>query len=733
MSEKKSREVILRKYRALLKSCKNLISKEDIRLVREAFHVALTENGDTMTATEAEVIRMLEVGLIVTTEIGLGRTSIICVMLHRLAESDRLSDEEVQTKFGLKVLQILKGLRDISRIYATHHIVDPDNFRKLLLSFAEDVRVLLIFLAEKIYDLRHADTWGRKEQIQLAQETDIIYIPFAHRLGLYNIKSEMEDRALRYSEPEMYENISRKLEGTKDAREKFIAEFISPIVEEMDRRGMKYKVKYRTKTIASILNKMRKKQVEFEEIYDIFAVRFILESQGPEEKADCWRAYSIVADKYTPNPNRLRDWISVPKSNGYESLQTTVLGPNNRWVEVQIRTERMDEVAEKGFAAHWRYKGGTADKAIEDWLKELREILESPDVGAVDLLDDIKINLQDKEVHVFTPTGDLKTLPAGATLLDFAYAIHTEVGSKCVGGKVNQRNETLRYVLKNGDQVSVLTANNQQPNADWLNIAITSKARNKIRQFLTEKSRAEADLGKEMLVRRFKNWKMELTDEVIRRLLLHYKYKFAIDLYQGIAEGKHDMAEIKELITKPKEEEKTLQLPKEDVHIFRPKKADDDVLLIDRNVDNVVYKFARCCNPVFGDEILGFVSIGEGIKIHRTQCKNAMDLQKRYPYRIVKAQWTKEGAASYQTVLNIVGREDAGMVNKITEVLSKDPKVTLRGLSINSSAGLFDGKITILVGNTEHLSQLISRLKRIQGVMRVSRHESVTERGNESF
>ena len=726
MAEDIAKEIILKKYRLLLKSCKNLISKEDIRLVRKAFNMATRGSKNMPGADREEMIRMLEVGLIITSEIGLGRTSIICAMLHKVAESDGLSELEIRELFGEKVAQILSGLRDISRIYATHAIVDSDNFRKLLLSFAEDVRVQLIFLAEKIYDLRRADSFSREEQLRLARETRFFYIPFAHRLGLYNVKSEMEDRALRYEEPEIYEDISRKLEDSKDTREKYIAEFIAPVVEELDRRGIKYKVKYRTKTIASILNKMRKKQVEFEEIYDIFAVRFILDSRGAEEKADCWRVYSIVADKYTPNPQRLRDWLSVPKSNGYESLQTTVLGPNNRWVEVQIRTERMDEIAERGFAAHWKYKGGTADKAIENWLAELRDILESPEVGAVDLLGDIKINLQDKEVHVFTPAGDLKTLSAGATLLDFAYAIHTDVGSKCVGGKVNQRNETLRYVLKNGDQVSILTSNNQQPSADWLNIAVTSKARNKIRQYLTEQSRAQAELGKEMLMRRFKNWKLELTDEVIRRLQQHYKYKFAIDLYQGIAEGKHTMTEIKEWVTKPKEEEK-LVVPVKEVQIIHPKKVDEDVLLIDRNVDNVVYKFARCCNPVFGDEILGFVSIGEGIKIHRKQCKNAMDLEKRYPYRIVKAQWTNGGATSYQTILNIVGREDAGMVNKITEVISKDPHVTLRGLSINSSEGLFDGKITVLVGNTEHLSQLISRLKRIQGVMRVARHDSVIE------
>jgi GTP pyrophosphokinase len=718
---------IPRGYRALLKSCKNLLAREDTRLVRLAFDMATT-NEEGQRADEAEIARLLDVAMIVTTEIGLGRTSVICTLLHEAAGRRPFTGEQILALFGDKVARIMNGLQDISRVYATRRIVDSENFRKLLLSFAEDVRVQLVFLAEKLHELRQADALGREERARLVQEVNYIYIPFTHRLGLYNIKSEMEDRALRLGDPALYQAIAGKLEGSKDAREKFIAEFIAPVIAELERREIKFKVKYRTKTVASILNKMRKSQVEFEEIYDIFAVRFIIDSLGAEEKADCWRVYSIVADKYTPNPQRLRDWISVPKSNGYESLQTTVLGPGNRWVEVQIRTERMDEIAEKGFAAHWKYKGGAGDKAIENWLSELREILDNRDVGTMDLLDDIKINAPDKEVHVFTPAGDLKTLPAGATLLDFAYAIHTGVGSRCIGGKVNndKRNETLRYVLKNGDQITVLTSNAQQPSADWLNIAITSKARNKIRQFLTENSHAQADLGRETLVRRFKNWKIDLTDEVIRRLLQHYKYKLAVDLYQAIGEGKHDPAEIKEFITRADEEEKPLPTPRREVDLT-PDARTEDVLLIDRDVDNVVYKFARCCNPVFGDKITGFVSIGEGIKIHREQCKNVINLQFRYPYRMVKARWTSEGATSYQTVLKVTGNENANMMTRISEAIAKDSRIVLRGLAVNSSEGLFDGEITVLVPNTEHLSQLISRVKRVPGVTRVSRQDSVTD------
>ena len=726
MTEQEYKPVILNKYTAILKSCRNLITKEDIRQIRNAFKIAIQNEAKAEKLNYREIIRILDITLIITQEIGLGRTSIICAMLHKTVEQDFLTPEQIREMFGEKVWQIIRGLKDISHIYATQRIVDSENFRKLLLSFAEDIRVQLIFLAEKLYALRQAATLSEKEQQQLAKETSYIYIPFAHRLGLYNIKSEMEDLALRYSNSKIYREIEQKLNESKSAREAYIAEFIAPIVEELNRRGIKFKVKYRTKTIASILNKMRKSQVEFEEIYDIFAVRFIIDSTGEDEKPDCWRVYSIVTDKYTPNPRRLRDWISVPKSNGYESLQTTVLGPNNRWVEVQIRTERMDEIAEKGFAAHWKYKGGSSDTIIENWLNELREILESNQKNAIELLDDMKIDLSDKEVHVFTPKGDLITLQAGATLLDFAYAIHTNVGCKCVGGIVNQRNETLKYVLKNGDQVAIITSANQQPKADWLNFTVTSKARNKIRQYLNEEVNHQADIGKETLMRRLKNWKIEYNDEVVRRLMQHYKYKFALDLYQGIAVGKHDPAEIKEILT-AQPEEKSLPTPPKDIKVSRPKKVDEDVLLIDKNVDNVDYKFARCCNPVYGDDILGFVSIGEGIKVHRKQCKNAVELVRRYPYRIVKTQWTNDGATSYQTVLNLTGKGEGNIITKITELISKDPHATLRAISINSAEGIFDGNITVLIDNTEHLSQLISRLKHIEGVIKVNRHDSMLE------
>lgn len=720
------RRQIYSKYTSILTSCRNLVAGDDLPLIRKALKIAVRNEESGHQVHYDQILRMLDITLIITREVGLGRTSILCSMLRQTVEKEQLSLEEVREAFGTKVWQILKGLKDISHIYATQQIVNSENFRKLLLSFAEDIRVQLIFLAEKLYDLRQASSLDEARQQQLAKETGYIYLPFAHRLGLYNIKSEMEDLALRYSNPKIYREIAQKLKDSKGAREAYIAEFIAPITAELDRRNIKYKMKYRTKTIASILNKMRKKQVEFEEIYDIFAVRFIIDSTGENEKPDCWKVYSIVTDKYTPNPQRLRDWISVPKSNGYESLQTTVLGPGNRWVEVQIRTERMDDIAERGFAAHWKYKGGSSDTIIENWLNELREILESNEKNAIDLLDDMNLNLQDKEVHVFTPKGDLITLQAGASLLDFAYAIHTSIGNKCMGGIVNDRNETLKYQLKNGDQISIITSANQQPKADWLNFTVTSKARNKIRQFLNEEINHQADIGKETLMRRLKNWKIEFSDEVIRKLMQHYKYKFALDLYHGIAIGKHNPSEIKEILTQTEEKQVPAAVPK-DIKVERLRKIDGDVLLIDKDVDNVDYKFARCCNPVYGDDIIGFVSIGEGIKVHRRQCKNAVELMRRYPYRIVKTRWTNNGANHYPTQLNLTGNGEGGIINQITELIAKDPHATLRDISIHATEGSFNGNITVLIDNTEHLSQLISRLKHLNGILRVSRHDSIIE------
>lgn len=716
---------IFRKYRSLLKGGRNIVSTKDMSIVRKAFNMALENNEDTNGKLDYdEVEKSLDIGLIIVNEIGLGRSSIICSLIYNVVVDSNIQIENIEKLFGKTVAKIIAGLIRVTEVYENHEIVYSDNFRKLLLSFAEDVRVQLIFLAQKLYEIRRVELLNEDQKLSLAKEVEYIYIPFAHRLGLYAIKSEMEDRVLRVTQKEIYAEIERKLTESSEEREKYIKKFVDPLVKLLDEEGLKYRIKARTKSVASILNKMKKKQVEFEEVYDIFAIRVILDSEGKKEKIDCWKTYSIIADLYMPNPNRLRDWITVPKANGYESLQTTVMGPDKKWVEVQIRTVRMDEIAEKGFAAHWKYKGGSSEKATEKWLSDLREVLESSDSEGFDLMDSFKVDLFSKEVYVFTPTGELKQLPAGASIIDFAYSIHTDIGDKCVGGKVNQKNVPLRYILKNGDTVSVITSNNQQPKSDWLNYVVTSKAKNKIRQILKEEQYRVAEIGKEALTRRLKNWKIENNDELIRKLMTNYKYKLAVDLYADIANEVIDFSEIKEIITKE------IDVPETDNIDLVPVSSvsnNTDVLVVDDKISNVEYKFANCCNPVFGDDIVGFVSIGDGIKIHRRNCKNAMDLINRYPYRIVDAKWTNEGNSSYQAVLLILGNDEIGLVSNISSLISKDFRVQMRSISISSDSGFFEGKITLLINNSDHLTHLITKLRNIKGVTKVTRYDTVEE------
>lgn len=716
---------ISHKYRRLLKKCRNIVSSEDMDLVRKAFDLALENSEkDSGGVNQKEIIKSLDIGLIIVEEIGLGRSSIICSLIYNVVVDSNMPVKSVDNLFGNTVAKIIGGLIRVTDVYANHKIVFSENFRRLLLSFAEDVRVQLIFLAQKLYELRNADLLSIEDRISLAKEIDYIYIPFAHRLGLYVIKSEMEDRVLKILQPIIYNEIEQKLADTSEEREIYINKFVDPLTKSLDEEGLKYKIKARTKSVASILNKMKKKQVEFEEVYDIFAIRIILDSENKKEKMDCWKAYSLVSDMYMPNPNRLRDWITVPKANGYESLQTTVMGPDERWVEVQIRTHRMDEIAEKGFAAHWRYKGGQTEKTTEKWLADLREILESSDSEGFDLMDNFKVDIFSKEVYVFTPNGELKQLPNGATIIDFAYSIHTELGDKCVGGKVNQKNVPLRYVLKNGDTVSVLTSNNQQPKHDWLNYVVTTKAKNKIRQILKEEQYRVAEVGKEALGRRLKNWKIENNDELLRKIMANFKYKQSVDLYAAIANEEIDFVHIKEVITR---EEETHEIEEKEFVLDKAPQVNSDVLIIDQKISNVDYKYASCCNPVFGDEVIGFVSIGAGIKIHRKNCKNAQDLINRYPYRIVEAKWTNEGNSSYQAVLLILGNDEIGLVSDISTLISKDFSVQMRSLSVSTDSGFFEGKITLLINNSEHLNSLIVRLKNIKGVTKVSRYDTVVE------
>lgn len=726
-NKEEERRQILFRYKHLLKTCTNIITRADLKLVRKAFDLSLEDHdGERRTNGEPAIYKTISTAQIVVDELGLGRTSVICSLLYDIVQKNRITLDEVNNLFGPKVTQIIEGLVKVTDIYNQNATLQSENFRKLLLSFADDVRVVLIIMADRLFNLRSLANKTVEEQKALAKEIEFLYIPFAHRLGMYNVKSDMEDLALRYLQPDIYFEIEKKLKDSEEQRQKFITDFVDPIKAELDREGLKYKIKARTKSIASILHKMKTKQVEFEEVYDIFAIRIILKASAKKEKSECWKVYSAVSDLYRPNPKRLRDWITIPKSNGYESLHTTVMGPDKRWVEVQIRSKRMNKVAEQGFAAHWKYKGGKGEGGLDSWLQDIREVLESQGGDSIDLIDNFKADLYNKEIYVFTPKGDLKQLHAGATLLDFAYAIHSDVGDKCIGGTVNQKNVPIRYVLNNGDQVSITTSNTQKPNADWLNFVVSTKAKNKIRQSMNEEMLKEADMGKETLKRRMKNWKIEFCDENIRKLMSFYKYKLAVDLYCGIESEEHDLSEIKDILTDKKEEEKIVPAEAPDYSQRKITKEGEDVLIVDENIANVEYSLAKCCNPIFGDSIFGFITIGKGIRIHRIGCSNAREMQTRYPYRVVKANWTDKGSASYQAVLNITGDDELGIVSNISDVISKDLRVQMRSISVDTNAGAFVGNVTVVIASTEHLDTLIVKLKKVKGVHRVSRYDVVS-------
>lgn len=726
INREEERRQILYRYKHLLKTCKNLVTRADIKLVRKAFDLSLQDHeGERRTNGDPAIYKTISTAQIVVDELGLGRTSVICSLLYDIVQKKRITLKEVANLFGPKVAQIIEGLVKVTDIYNQNPTLQSENFRKLLLSFADDVRVVLIIMADRLFNLRSLENKTKEEQIALAKEIEFLYIPFAHRLGMYNVKSDMEDLALRYLQPDIYFEIEKKLKDSEEEREKFIQDFIDPIKVDLDQQGLKYKIKARTKSIASILHKMKKKQVEFEEVYDIFAVRIILKASAKKEKSECWKVYSAVSDLYRPNPKRLRDWITIPKSNGYESLHTTVMGPDNRWVEVQIRSKRMNKVAEQGFAAHWKYKGGKGEGGLDNWLQDIREVIENQESNSIELIDKFKADLYNKEIYVFTPKGDLKQLTAGATLLDFAYSIHSDVGDKCIGGTVNQKNVSIKQVLNNGDQVAITTSNSQKPKSDWLNFVVSTKAKNKIRQSMKEEMLKEADLGKETLKRRMKNWKIEFCDENVRKLMSFYKYKMAVDLYHGIAMEEHDLSEIKEILTDKKEVEKEVVEETPDYSSRKVEKGGEDVLIVDESMTNVDYSLSKCCNPIFGDDIFGFISIGKGIRIHRVGCSNANEMRSRYPYRVVKANWTSKGSASYQAVLHITGNDELGIVSNISDVISKDLSVQMRSLSVETNAGTFVGTVTVVIASTEHLNTLLVKLKRIKGVHRVSRYDAV--------
>jgi len=712
-------------FAGFLEICKTNIPEKEHPKIQDAYSMVCEVFGDKCWESgENIVVHSIEVAKVVVQEIGLGVDSTVAALLHNVYYQESTT-KLVEPKFGRSVTSILEGMAKINTMGTDTVELHSENYRKLMLAMAGDVRVILVKIADRLQVMRNLDSQPESVITKISVETSFLYAPLAHRLGLYYINSELLDLCLKYQNPVAYNAVSLRLKETDRERANFVAEFVKPIEEKLNARGFSFDMKARTKSINSIWRKMQTQKVEFDEVMDLFAIRVILNAELANEKSDCWQVYSIVTEEYQSNPKRMRDWITIPKSNGYESLHATVLGPHGKWVEIQIRTRRMDEIAEKGLAAHWKYKGGSGNSEMEAWLANVREILENPELNMVDFIDDFKMNVYADEIFVFTPKGDLRKLAAGATLLDFAYEVHSGVGDRCVGGKVNGKNVTLRHKLQNGDQISVDTANHQRPKMDWLDFVVTTKAKNRIKASLNEEVKREAENGKEIVLRKVKNWKIEYNDDSIRKLLKYYKLKLAQELYYNISTGKIDMLEIKDILVEKKEESAkqliTEMLPKDKVQEL-DFSGGDDYLVIDNNIKNVIYKLAPCCNPIFGDDIFGFVTISEGIKIHRASCPNAPQMIERYPYRVIKAKWqdTKK-RSSFQATIRIAGTDEIGIVSQISHVISKDIGVQMRSINIENSNGDFDGTLRVFVNGLEHLDFLMNKLRSINGVFSVSR------------
>ena len=664
-------------------------------------------------------------------EIGLKGDAIQAVHLIPEIEEGRLSIEQVEDQYGPQVARILHGLNRIQQLYQKNPVVESENFRNLLLSFAEDMRVILIMIADRVNLMRQIrDTQNVEAKMEVSQEAAYLYAPLAHKLGLYNLKRELEDLSLKYLEHDAYYMIREKLNATKAARDAYIEAFIKPVEEKMKAAGIQCHIKGRTKSIHSIWQKMKKQKCGFEGIYDLFAIRIIIDCPEDKEKMQCWQAYSIVTDMYQPNPKRLRDWLSVPKSNGYESLHITVLGPEQKWVEVQIRTERMDEIAERGVAAHWRYKGVKGETGLDEWLTGIRNMLEHAD--GLDAMDQFKMELYEDEVFVFTPRGDLYKFPVGATVLDFAYHIHSKLGNQCTGGRINGRVVSIRQLLKSGDQVEILTSANQKPRQEWLSFVKTSRAKSKIRLALKETQVKEGLFAKEMLERKFKNRKIEQDEATMFHVIKKLGFKEVSDFYKSIADGDLDVNTVIEKYLEIKESEKTVTGDNQarsaaefdlDSSKFSNLNSNlaDDTLVIDRNLKGLDYQLARCCHPIYGDPIFGFVTINGGIKIHRQDCPNAPELRRRYGYRVVKARWSGKGASQYSITLRVIGTDDIGIVNNLTSIISKDERLVLRSINIDSHDGLFSGNLVVMLEDTSRLEQLIKKLRTVKGVKQVDR------------
>lgn len=655
------------------------------------------------------------------------RNMVIATLLYELCATGSITADDAGKLWDEDVARLLNGLLKVTSLYGKHSAVKTDNFRHLLMAFAEDIRVIIIMIVDRLCLMRlinhHPD---EKFVADTAFEASYLYAPLAHRLGLYKIKGDLEDLSLKYTSRDTYTKIARELNETKVARDAYIADFIAPVREKLEKTGLRYEIKGRTKSIFSIWNKLRKQQVEMSGIYDLFAIRIILDVPLEDEKAECWKVFSIVTDMYTPNPKRLKDWLSIPKSNGYESLHTTVMGPGNKWVEVQIRTRRMDLVAEKGLAAHWRYKGIKSEGDLDTWMNNVRDILETAD-GPMELMKNFKMDLYDKEVFVFTPRGDLHRLPLGATVLDFAFAIHSKIGCSCVGAKVNGRNRKLTYKLHSGDTAEIITAPGQTPKQDWLNFVVTSKARNKIRQTINERANRSAEFGRELLQRRCKNRKIELEEGTLMRTIKKLGFRTVTDFYKAIADESTDVNDVlatyemiesgdRKAEERRSAEEFELRDPAE-----RLADSSDDILVIGDNIKGLNYRLSKCCNPIFGDDVFGFVSAEGVVKIHRNDCPNAAHIRDRYPYRVIRTRWSGKAGSQFAATIRIVGNDDIGIVTNITSIINKEKEVSLRNISIESHDGIFSGFLVLGVNDTSALSEIIKKIKTVKGIKDVQR------------
>ena len=710
----------------------NAFSVQDEQMLREDIHHAFINHQISRDVFGLNpILYALQTAEIAVNEIGLRRDGVIAILMQTSVVDGYQTLDDIEKKYGEGVAHIIRGLLRINELYKRNPVIESENFRNLLISFSEDMRVILIMIANRVNMMRQIrDTDQLEAKQRVSEEASYLYAPLAHKLGLYKLKSELEDLSLKYLEHDAYYMIKEKLNATKASRDAYIARFIKPIQEKLDAAGLKYHMKGRTKSIHSIWQKMKKQQCGFEGVYDLFAIRIILDSPRDKEYMQCWQVFALITAMYQPNPKRMRDWLSVPKSNGYESLHTTVLGPENKWVEVQIRTERMDEIAEHGLAAHWRYKGIKSEKGgIDEWLANIRSALENND--DLQLMDQFKMDLKEDEVYVFTPKGDLLNFPKGATVLDFAYYIHSRIGNTCVGGKINGRAVSFRQELHSGDQIEILTQSNQKPRQEWINIVKTSKAKAKIRLAIKETQKKEGLFAKELLERRFKNRKLEIEESIMARTIKKMGYKENSDFYKDIAEEKIDPNSIIEKYiaerdhdlnvnntTRPAASAAEFEYENPTEEMMR---QSDDVLVIDENLKGIDFELAHCCHPIYGDPIFGFVTVSKGIKVHRSDCPNAKELQRRFGYRIVKAKWSGKGTSKYAITLRIIGNDDIGIVSNITNIISKEDKLVMRGINISSKDGLFSGNITVMIDDASRTEALIKKLSAVKGVKQVMR------------